>query len=64
MQHWVRRLTGVSGLLLVLTISSRLAAQDDPRLLEALRVAQEGSSDSARALVAALLKQTPPTDSL
>ena len=63
--HWLHRLPGLrSGLLLVLTISFRLSAQDDPRLLDALRIAQEGSSDSARALVAALLKQTPHTDSL
>jgi tetratricopeptide (TPR) repeat protein len=63
--HWLHRLAGMwSGLLLVSSLSFRLAAQDDPRLLEALRIAQEGSSDSARALVAALLQQTPPTDSL
>jgi hypothetical protein len=40
------------------------AAQDDPRLRDALRLAQEGASDSARALVSGLLRVTPPTDSL
>lgn len=38
------------------------AAQNDPRLVEALRIAQEGGSDSARSLVTNLLKLTPPTD--
>lgn len=40
------------------------SAQSDPRLVEAVRVAQEGSSDSARATVGRLLAATPPTDSL
>lgn len=40
------------------------SAQSDPRLVEAVRVAQEGSSDSARATVRRLLEATPPTDSL
>lgn len=39
-------------------------AQTDPRLQGAVRLAQEGHSDSARATVAALLSGTPPTDSL
>ena len=39
-------------------------AQTDPRLTDAVRLAQEGHSDSARALVAGLLNATPPTDSL
>lgn len=38
--------------------------QSDPRLVEALRIAQEGGSDSARALVGNLLRVTPPTDTL
>jgi len=41
-----------------------LAAQTDARLVEALRLAQEGSSDSARASVDRLLQATPPTDTL
>jgi GrpB-like predicted nucleotidyltransferase (UPF0157 family) len=47
----------------VLGLTARAAAaQTDPRLLEALRIAQEGGSDSARALVTTLLRVTPPTD--
>ena len=40
------------------------AAQTDARLVEAVRVAQEGASDSARTTVRKLLAATPPTDSL
>lgn len=39
-------------------------AQEDPRLLDALRLAQEGRSDSARARVNQLLQATPPADTL
>jgi len=39
-------------------------AQEDPRLLDALRLAQEGRSDSARARVNQLLQATPATDTL
>jgi predicted Zn-dependent protease len=39
-------------------------AQTDPRLQDAVRLAQEGHSDSARAVVGRLLSATPPTDSL
>jgi predicted Zn-dependent protease len=39
-------------------------AQTDPRLRDAVRLAQEGRSDSARAVVGRLLGVTPPTDSL
>jgi hypothetical protein len=39
-------------------------AQEDPRLLDALRLAQEGRSDSARARVNQLLQATPPSDTL
>lgn len=42
----------------------RTAAQTDPRLVAAVRLAQDGMSDSARALVARLLAATPPSDSL
>lgn len=44
-------------------VTSRAAAQSDPRLTAALRIAQEGASDSARAIVTNLLNATPPTDS-
>ena len=39
-------------------------AQTDPRLQVAVQLAQEGHSDSARAVVGKLLSATPPTDSL
>jgi tetratricopeptide (TPR) repeat protein len=53
------------GLLAALAFAARPAsAQDDPRLVEALHIAQEGASDSARAIVTNLLRVTPPTDSL
>lgn len=51
-------------LALVLARPSSAAAQSDPRLLVALRIAQEGGTDSARALVNSLLQSTSPTDSL
>jgi len=38
--------------------------QTDPRLVEVIRDAQEGESDSARLKVQRLLSATPPTDSL
>ena len=40
------------------------AAQSDPRLLAAVRSAQEGQADSARALLGRLLAATAPTDTL
>jgi TolA-binding protein len=49
---------------LALCAATTLHAQTDQRLRDALRVAQEGSSDSARALVSGLLQATPPTDTL
>jgi DedD protein len=49
----------------ILTLApSPARAQDDPRLRDALRLAQEGGSDSARAVVNGLLRVTPPTDTL
>ena len=39
-------------------------SQTDPRLVEVIRHAQEGQSDSARIKVQRLLAATPPTDSL
>lgn len=41
-----------------------LAAQSDPRLLAAVRQAQEGQGDSARAVVRQLLSRTPASDTL
>jgi cell division septation protein DedD len=39
-------------------------AQTDPRLVSAVRLAQDGMSDSARAVVARILASLQPTDSL
>jgi predicted Zn-dependent protease len=58
-----RRLA-LGPLLLALAAGGPLAAQSDPRLVEAVRTAQEGRSDSARAAVQRLLAATSPTDSL
>ena len=40
------------------------AAQTEPRLVRAVRLAQEGSGDSARAVVQRMLDATPATDTL
>ena len=47
-----------------LLCSSRLAAQNDPRLVAAVRLAQDGLSDSARAVAGRILAATPAADSL
>jgi len=44
--------------------SAPARAQTDPRLVSAVRAAQEGRGDSARAEIQRLLAATPPTDSL
>lgn len=44
--------------------SGRLAAQSDPRLAAAVRLAQDGLSDSARAVVGRILGSLQPDDSL
>jgi septal ring-binding cell division protein DamX len=48
----------------VLMLATPARAQSDPRLLDAVRAAQEGRGDSARAVVDRLLAATPPTDTL
>jgi hypothetical protein len=60
--HW----PAVVAMLLAATTlgPSRAQAQTDPRLLDAVRLAQEGHSDSARAEVSKLLSATAPTDTL
>jgi predicted Zn-dependent protease len=50
--------------LLVTAGATTAAAQTDPRLVAAVRSAQEGQGDSARSAVDRLLAATPPTDSL
>jgi cell division septation protein DedD len=42
----------------------RTSAQSDPRLVAAVRLSQDGLSDSARAVAGRLLAATQPTDSL
>ena len=44
--------------------SSRLTAQTDPRLLDALRLAQSGQVDSGRVIVRRVLASTSPSDSV
>lgn len=60
----VGRSVVVALLLVVLRPSGRLAAQTDPRLVEAVRLAQSGQADSARAIVRRLLAKLPPSDSV
>ncbi len=55
-------LATVAGALLLLAPPAR--AQTDPRLAEAVRLAQEGQSDSARIHVRQLLDATSPGDTL
>lgn len=47
-----------------LLVAGPLSAQNDPRLVAAVRLAQDGLSDSARTMVARLRAATQPTDSL
>ena len=54
----------LSPAFLTLALAGTAAAQTDPRLTSAVRAAQEGQGDSARAAVDRLLEATPPTDSL
>jgi hypothetical protein len=64
--RWLRNGRQVLILLPALTallVRSGLG-QTDPRLVEVIRDAQEGESDSARLKVQRLLSATPPTDSL
>ncbi len=49
---------------ILLAGASSAAAQTDPRLVAAVRSAQEGQGDSARSAVDRLLAATPPADSL
>jgi hypothetical protein len=55
-------LAAVGGALLF--VASPARAQTDPQLAEAVRLAQEGQSDSARAHVRQLLETTSPGDTL
>jgi hypothetical protein len=60
-----RDLLNLAALLLSsFLLATTLHAQTDPRLVEAVRAAQEGRSDSARAAVQRLLAATQPSDTL
>ena len=50
--------------LLAVGPSGRLAAQTDARLIEALRLAQNGQVDSGRSVIRRLLSALPPSDSV
>jgi len=54
----IRMVTGL------LVLPACLSAQTDPRLVSALRLAQEGLGDSARAVISRLVARTEPTDTL
>ncbi len=55
----------VTGMLfLAVSASGRLAAQSDPRLVAAVRLAQEGRGDSARVQVKRIVDATPVADPL
>lgn len=45
-------------------LATSLSAQDDSRLVAAVRLAQDGQGDSARAIVLTLMNQIPQTDTL
>jgi sporulation related protein/tetratricopeptide repeat protein len=49
---------------LVVTLAGPLRAQSDPRLASAVRLAQDGQGDSARAIAQRVLDATPPADTL
>ncbi len=59
-----RRRLGLLLLPCLLLPAGHAAAQTDARLMSAVRQAQEGQADSARAALRALLAATPPADSL
>ena len=59
-----RGLTAAALVLALGAVGSPVTAQSDPRLVDAVRAAQEGRGDSARTIVDRLLAATPPTDTL
>ena len=56
------RIARFAALMIVVVGARTLGAQADPRLVAALRQAQEGQPDSARATLRGMLTSTPPTD--
>ena len=63
-QAWRTVALVVAGLALGALGADQVAAQTDPRLVAAVREAQEGRGDSARVAVERLLAATSPSDSL
>lgn len=59
-----RRGVLLASLVLGVVRAAGLAAQTDPRLVAAVRLAQDGMSDSARAVAGRILAALQPTDSL
>ena len=59
-----RGLSAATLLLALGGVASPASAQSDPRLVDAVRAAQEGRGDSARTIVDRLLTTTPPSDTL
>ena len=55
---------GAFVVLLTIVPTFRLAAQTDARLVDALRLAQNGQVDSARGVIRRLLTTLSPTDSV
>ncbi len=60
----MRLLRWATVLVLLAGVSELAGAQTDPRLVAAVRAAQEGQGDSARASIQRLLDTTAPTDAL
>ena len=60
----MRRSLWSLGVTILALVSTRLAAQEDSRLIAAVRLAQDGRGDSARAIVNGLLSSTPTVDTL
>jgi cell division septation protein DedD len=61
----MRKQVIIAGLAVLATLPvARLESQADPRVIAAVRQAQEGSGDSARAALSRLLQATPATDTL
>jgi len=63
MVHASLRLCALASLTLAFS-PTPAAAQNDPRLVAAVRLSQDGLSDSARAVAGRILAATQPTDSL
>jgi cell division septation protein DedD len=65
-RRWLRAVARLWACLSALSVFPVLPAfsQTDPRLVEVVRHAQDGESDSARVKIQQLLTATPPTDTL